>query len=96
MEQRGPGEALLMELLIRALAVLWVWEYLRLLTPFAIPAWMQPALVAGCAVGVPHVTQRIVTALAVAGAVAVLHRAVAPVEASQVVVRQRVRRLPRL
>lgn len=64
-----------MEIVVTALAVLWAWEYLLLLSPVHIAAWLQPALVAGCAFGAPHLPHGVVMACAVGGAVALLHRA---------------------
>lgn len=83
-------------LVVSALAVLWAWEYLLTLSPLVLPAWMQPALVAGCALGVGHVPDRFVTAAACAGLVALLHRFVAPATARHTVVRRRSGGLPPL
>lgn len=83
-----------MTLVVTALAVLWAWEYLLILSPVTVPTWMQPALVAGCAIGATHVPLWLLTAAAVGGLVALLHRIVAPAASAQVV--RRTRRLPRV
>lgn len=85
-----------MHLLVLALAVLWVWEYLLILLPIAIPAWLRPVLVAGCAVAAPHVAVWVLQAAAVAGAVALLHRYLTPPQSPQIVTRRRTRGLPPL
>lgn len=86
-----------MHLATAILAVLWAWEYLLVLSPVSIPTWMQPALVAGCAIGSTHVSAWCLTAAAISGGVAVLHRVLAPSTVpAGVVVRRRTRRLPPL
>lgn len=85
-----------MELVVSALAVLWAWEYLLLLCPVIIPAWVQPALVVTCALGARHIPGSVLHVMAVAGGVALLHRLLARPVAPHVMVRQRSRRLPPL
>lgn len=95
MGQRSPGPAdVITNLLITALAILWAWEYLLILTPVRIPAWLQPALVAGCAIEAHRVPGWILTACAVAGAVALLHRVLTPTEVARVIPRRRSGRVP--
>lgn len=84
-----------MEIAVTALAVLWAWEYLLLLSPVHIAAWFQPALVAGCAFGASYVPQGVVTACAVGGAVALLHRALQASDVAAVTRRAR-RGVPRI
>lgn len=83
-----------MHLLITALAVLWAWEYLLILCPVRIPAWLQPALVAGCAIGATHVPGWVINAAAVAALVALGHKLLS--STSDVVVHRTGRRIPPL
>jgi hypothetical protein len=86
-----------MRLLTVALAVFWAWEYIRVVLPVPVPAWLQPALVAGLAFEARHVPTAYLTAAAVAGLVAVLHRYVtSSAETAQLVTRRRPGRIPPL
>lgn len=85
-----------MLLLITALAVLWVWEYLLLLSPVHIPVWLQPIIVVGLAVAAPYVPDHILMIGAVAGAVALFHRHLAGREGHVGMTRPRTRGLPPL
>jgi hypothetical protein len=60
-------------LIVASLAVFAVWEYLIMVLPVSIPAWLQPALVAGFAVGASAVPPAVLRVLAVTGAVALCH-----------------------
>jgi hypothetical protein len=77
------------ELLTTALAVFVVWEALITFLPVSVPAWLQPALVAGCVVGVHHLPQGLVAVLATVGAVALCHAVVHAAHPAPTVVRRR-------
>lgn len=64
----------MIQFLLVSLGVFAVWEYLRMVLPFSIPALLQPLVVIGLAVGATHLDREWVFPLAVAGAVAILHR----------------------
>lgn len=91
---RTAPRAVRVSLIVTALAVWWAWEYLLVLSPVAVPAWMQPALVAGCAAGAVHLPLALLTAAAAAGLVALLHRISAAPDTPRLVVRRRTGRLP--
>lgn len=87
-----------MELLLLTLAVFGVWEAILALVPWTIPAWLQPFIVTGIALGAtwPDLDPRL--ALAVMGAVGLLHVAVRA-QTSAVepqIVRRRETRVPTL
>lgn len=84
------------DLIVTALAVLWAWELLLALSPVQVPAWLQPVLVAGCATASVCLPPWALTAAAVSGAVAVLHRILVPPAPDRVLVRRRPGRTPRL
>lgn len=77
------------ELLATALAVFVVWEALITLLPVGVPAWLQPALVAGCVVGAQHLPPNLVNVLAVVGGVALCHAVVQAARPAPTVVRRR-------
>ncbi|MFE9834048.1 hypothetical protein ACFYP4_02695 [Streptomyces sp. NPDC005551] len=85
-----------MTLLTTALAVFAAWELLITLLPVHIPAWLQPALVAGFAVGATHLPAGVLEVAAVVGIVVVLHSFVAVSATATVVRRSRGSRLPNL
>lgn len=85
-----------MHLLIVALAVLWAWEYLLILSPVRIHALIQPVLVAGAATQATRVPDWILFGMACAGAVALAHRFLSPPSPPQVVSRRSLRGLPPL
>lgn len=60
-----------MSLLLAVLAIFFVWETALSVAPWTIPAWLQPVLVYGAALAYAWPDWRF--ALAVAGAVALLH-----------------------
>lgn len=62
-----------LRLLLLALATFTVWEWLAVILPTTLPAWLQPLVVAGMAYGAQWLPERWLFALAVAGLVAVLH-----------------------
>lgn len=83
-----------LDLVITALAVFWAWELILVASPLHPPAWLQPILVAGGALGAQYVPELFLTAAAVAGIVALLHRIVTG--APMVLHRPRRRSLPPL
>lgn len=83
-----------LDLVITALAAFWAWELFLALSPLRPPAWLQPILVAGVALGAQYIPEPFLTAAAIAGIVALLHRVVT--EAPMVLHRPRRRSLPPL
>jgi hypothetical protein len=81
----------MVRLVTTALAVFAVWEYVTLLLPVRIPAWLQPALVAGFAVGAQELPTRVLSVIAITGAVALCHACVAAPSVTTVDRRQRAR-----
>ena len=81
----------MLHLVTTALAVFAVWEYLLGLLPVTIPSWVQPVLVAGFAVGAQKVPDRVLTVIAVTGAVAVCHACIAAPRIATVEGRRRAR-----
>lgn len=63
----------MLDVLLLAFAVLWAWEFVLVISPVRIPAFLQPILVAGIAYGGQYVPRAILLAAAVAGMVALLH-----------------------
>ena len=60
-----------MTLLLSTLAIFFVWETALSVVPWTIPAWLQPVLVYGATVAFVWPDWRL--AMAVAGAVAIIH-----------------------
>lgn len=84
-----------MSLIVIALAVLWAWEFILVLTPRQIPAPLQPVIVAAMAYGATYLPEKVLAAGAVAGAVAILHvglRALSTTELPPVQVQQLIKR----
>ncbi len=65
-----------LHVLLMALAAFTAWEWVLVTLPVAVPAWLQPAVVVAMAYGAQRLPDRWLTALAVAGAVALLHTVV--------------------
>ena len=89
----------MLELLILTLAVFGVWEAILSIVPWTIPPWLQPFIVTGIALGStwPDLDPRL--ALAVMGAVGLLHvavRAQSGAAEPQVVRTRREARIPTL
>jgi hypothetical protein len=87
----------MLSLLIASLAIFWAWETLTSLLPWYIPAWLHPAIVFAMSLGFVWPDWR--TAMATAGAVALLHvlvrqAAPAPQAVRMATLRNRVPRLP--
>ena len=61
------------DFLVLSLAVLWVWEFVLVISPIPIPAIVAPLVVAGISYGALHVPHDLLTAAGIAGAVALLH-----------------------
>jgi hydrogenase/urease accessory protein HupE len=84
---------MLATLLVASLAIFAVWEFVLVAVPWTIPAWLQPVLVFGAALAFCWPDWRI--ALAVAGAVGLLHVLVRGVTDSRSAAQQTTVRLPR-
>jgi hypothetical protein len=59
--------------LLIAFATFTAWEWLAVVLPFSLPAWLQPLAVVGLAYGAQRVPMPWLTAAAAAGVVALLH-----------------------
>lgn len=84
----------MLHLVLASLCVFWAWECLTALLPIALPAWLQPILVLGGAVGARYLPIPALYVGAICGVVALLHQLLSVME--QVIRTRNVRRVPRI
>lgn len=82
------------QLVLISLAAFWAWEYLLTLSPWTLPAWLQPPLVIGLAVGACYLPGRVLLVVAVGGSVALLHQLL--VLADVILTTRQIRRIPHI